>query len=144
MPTTAFFKITDAIVALLSQAPPVSPNIYRARDRQVPEKNETAVNVQFNNGLPFEATIFGAPVDWVSKYSVECFARSRDVAGDAAVDPLLLSVYNRLGADPTLSGLVFNVGAPSIEAEYTADGDKTGWVRLIFPVEHRTQNLTLE
>lgn len=141
---TAFFKITGAIVDLLNAAPAVSPNIYRARDRQIPERNDTAVNVQFNGGLPFEGTILGAPVDWLSKYSVECFARSKEVSGDEAVDPLMLQVYGRLAADPTLGGLVFNIGSPSIEAEYTADGEKTGWVRMIFPVEHRTENLTLE
>lgn len=142
--TTAFFKITSAIVALLVQNPPVSPNIYRCRDRSIPEKSDTAVNVEYVASAPFGATIMAAPVDWVSRYSIECFARSKVVEGDAAVDPVMLAVYNRLAADPTLGGLVDNIGSPSIEAEFSIEGDRTGWVRMIFPIEHRTQNQTLE
>lgn len=144
MAATAFFKITSALIAVLSAAPPVSSNIYRARDRHVPEKNGTALNVQFNGALPEEGAINGAPVDWRSKFTVECFARSTTLGGDAAVDPLVLEVFRRIAADTTLGGLVSHVGYPLIEAEYTAEGDRTGWVCMTYPVEHRTTDLILE
>lgn len=144
MMQTAFFKITTALIAVLQADPPVSANIYRARSRQVPEKADTALNIQFNGGIPQGGAINGAPVDWLSKFSIECFARSKTLGGDESVDPLLMEVFNRIAADTTLGGLVDNVGLPMIEAEYSADGDKTGWICMTYPIEHRTTNLTLE
>jgi hypothetical protein len=142
--STAFFKITTALMDVLRADPPVSPAIYRARNRHIPEKNGTALNVQFNGGIPQPGAISGAPVDWTSKFTIECFARSNTVGGDESVDPLLLEVFKRIAADSTLGGLVDNVGVPMIEAEYSAEGEKTGWVCMTYPIEHRTQNLTLE
>jgi hypothetical protein len=144
MSHTAFYKITLAIAALLGQAPAISPNIYRARDRHIPTGNVTALNVQFDGAVPFNGTINGAPIDWTSKFIIDCYASSKSVEGDESVDPLLLEVFNRMAADSTLSGLVDNIGAPYIEAEYSADGMKTGWVRLTYPIEHRTTNSSLE
>lgn len=141
---TAFFKITSALIALLNQAPAVSANIYRARDRHVPEQNATALNVQFEKGFPERGAITGAPIDWKSKFTIECYARSKTADGDESVDPLMLAVFARLAANPTLGSLVSDIGAPYIEAEYGADGTKTGWVRMTYPIEHRTQNSSLE
>jgi hypothetical protein len=141
---TQFFRITTAIIATLNAAPAVSPNIFRARVRDVPDSFDTAVNVQFNQAEPRAGAISGAPVDWMSNFSVECFAKSKDLTGDEAIDALMRDVYARICADTTLGGLVDNVGEPRIEAEYSAESVRTGWVRMTFPVEHRTQNLTLE
>lgn len=144
MTSTAFFKITSALVAAVSAEPPVSPNIYRGRDRYVPTSNATAVNVQFNGGMPNEGAISGAPVDWRSKFSIECFARSTTLSGDEAVDPLVAEVFSRIAADTTLGGLVDDIGYPLIEADYSADGERTGWVSMTYLIEHRTTDLSLE
>lgn len=141
---TSFYKITSAIVAILGQAPAISPNIYRARDRQIPSENQTALNVQFEVASPNNGAIAGAPIDWFSKFSVDCYAKSKLMEGDEAVDPLWLAVFERLAQDTTLGGLITDIGAPYIETEYSAEGMKTGWVRMIYPVQHRTQNSTLE
>jgi hypothetical protein len=145
MPSSAFSKITGALVQLLDMEPPIADVIYRARSRVVPQSVFRAINVQFNGGMPAPGAITGAPVDWTSKFSIECFARAATSENnDEAVDPLLMAVYSRIAADTTLGGLVDNVGEPLIEAEYSADGERTGWICMTYPIEHRTQQSTLE
>jgi hypothetical protein len=144
--TTAFSKVVAAVIATLSAAPPVcdADNIYRARTREMPEQIDQAVSVQFEGAMPDNGTIHGAPVDWASKVTVDCFGRSLKDTGDIAVDPLFQAVYERLAQDATLGGLVANLSVVGIEAENSAEGKKTGWVRLTYIAEHRTSNLSLE
>jgi hypothetical protein len=145
MPPSAFSKITTALVGLLSAEPPVAASVYRSRSRVVPERIATAINVQFNGAMPAPGAIAGAPVDWTSRFSIECFARAAAAENnDEAVDPLLMAVYSRIASDTTLGGLVDYVGEPLIEAEYSAEGERTGWVCMTYPIEHRTQQSTLE
>jgi hypothetical protein len=141
--STAFAAITTAIIAALGHEPVLSANIFRARDRQISEQHEDAITVVFDAAEPFPGVIHGAPVDWRSSYFVECYARSAVTTGDLAVDPLFARVYERLAQDPTLGGLVDDIGAPRIVAEYDALGQKTGWVRLTYSILHRTDNDTL-
>ena len=141
---TQFANITAAFIAALSNAPAVSANIFRARDRTMAEEHIDAINVQFDGADPYTGAMYGAPVDWLSKISVECYARSSVVSGDLAVDPLFATAYARLAADSTLGGAVADIGTPSIEAENDAQGQKTGWVRLSYLVSHRTSHLTLD
>jgi hypothetical protein len=145
MNPSAFSKITGALVQLLEAEPPIADAVYRARSRVVPQSISRAINVQFDGSMPSPGVIDGAPVDWTSTFSVECFARAATSENnDEAVDPLLMAVYSRVAADTTLGGLVDNVGEPRIEAEYSADGERTGWVRMTYPIEHRTEQSTLE
>jgi hypothetical protein len=141
---TAFADITAAFIAALSTAPAVSANIFRARDRTIAENQATALNVQFDGSEPYAGAMHGAPVDWISKISVECYARSSVTSGDLAVDPLLSAAYARLAADTTLGGRVADIGAPNILTEYDSQGQKTGWVRMTYSVQHRTSHLTLD
>ena len=142
--TSAFSAITAALVATLGATPAVSTNIFRARARQLAEEHADAINVQFDSSVPQAGAIHGAPVDWVSTFTVECFARSVAMSGDLAVDPIVLAVYNRIMADTTLGGLVTDINPPSIEAEYATAGEKTGWMNMTFQILHRTSSLTLE
>ena len=140
---TAFYGITSAIIAALQITPAIADTIYRARDRQVPEQDDSAINVQYEGGIPSPGAILGAPVDWTSKFSIECFARTTSGSADLAVDPLIEGVYARLAADTTLGGLVDDICVPMIEADYSTEGKKTGWVRMTYAILHRTQNLSL-
>lgn len=142
--TSAFANITTAIIAELSASPAVSENIFRARDRQIAEQHIDVINVEFDGAEPNYGAMRGAPVDWRSQYTIECYARTATTSGDLAVDPLLLNCYARLMIDPTLGGIVMDIGAPAIKAEYDSQGQKTGWVRMTFPVLHRTNNFSLE
>jgi hypothetical protein len=141
---TAFANITAALVGLLSADPPVSLQIFRARDRQLAEQYTDAINVQFDGATPVNSGFSGSPVDWESRFTIECYARTSTGSADLAVDPLLSEVFRRIAADTTLGELVMDIGYPLIEAEYTSEQVKTGWVRMTYPVRHRTSNLTLE
>jgi hypothetical protein len=142
--STAFSQIVGAVLAALQAEPAVCDTVYRARPNLVPDTVEQAVNVQWDQALASPGTIFGAPIDWNTKVTVECYARSLRESGDLAVDPLLEAVYARLAQDPTLGGLVRDLNIVGIEAENTAEGKKTGWVRLTYVAEHTTSNDTLE
>jgi hypothetical protein len=141
--TTAFSGVVAAFVAALEAAPAVCDTIDRARTRPVSDQVASAVNVQWDGAFPQRGAIHGAPVDWTTKVTVDCYASSVRDTGDVAVDPLLQKVYERLAADTTLGGVVTDVGVPAIEIEYTSEGKKSGWARLTYVVEHRTSNLNL-
>jgi hypothetical protein len=141
--STQFSQIVGAIVSALQATPAVCQKVYRARPDSIPEQFDQAVNVQWEQGIAGFGTIHGAPIDWTTKVSVECFARSQTDTGDVAVDPLLSAVFARLAQDTTLGGLVADLNVAGIEAENSTDAKKTGWVRLTYIVQHRTDNGTL-
>jgi hypothetical protein len=141
--STQFSQIVGAIVAALQSNPAVCQKVYRARPDSVPEDLDQAVNVQWEQGLAGFAAIRGAPIDWTTKISVDCYARSRTDTGDVAVDPLLAAVFERLAEDTTLGGLIADLNVAGIEAENSTDSKKTGWVRLTYIAQHRTDNGTL-
>lgn len=140
--STAFSKVVSAVMATLSAHPPVcnTKAIYRARAVDIPEQVGESISVQWEQTLPQAGTIRGAPIDWSTRLTVDCYARSRQETGDVAVDPLLERVYERLAADSTLGGVLDDLAIVGIEAENTVEGNKTGWVRLTYIAQHRTQN----
>lgn len=140
MTNSAFSAIVGAIVDALSAAPEISRNIFRARERTLAESHVTAINVQWDGAMPNRGAIKGAPIDWQSKVTVECYARSTTQGGDLAVDPLMVAVYERLANDPTLGGLVSDIECVGIEAQNDSQGQKTGWVGITYSVSHRTSN----
>lgn len=144
MNLTAFATITGALVQLMLSGTPVSPNVLRARDRQLPEQFESAISVQCDGSTPMSGAILGAPIDWESRFSIDCWARTTTTSADLAVDSLVADVYQRIAADTTLGQLVDDVSAPLIEFEYSAEQKKTGWVRMTYLITHRTSNSTLE
>lgn len=141
---SAFKEITSAIEALMLSAPAVAEHVYRARDRAVPKGFNTAINLQWDGATPDEDVIAGAPVTWNARYSIELYARTETETPDLAVDALLDAVYDRLAADTTLGGLVDYIGQPSLETDYAADGSRTGWIRMIYPIRFETTNLKLD
>jgi hypothetical protein len=141
--STAFSKIVAAVMNKLAEAPAVCDAIYRARSNAIPDQDARAISVQFERSQPAVTAIARAPLDWSSIITVDCFARSLTESGDLAVDPLLEAVFARLAEDPTLGGLVGDVAIAGVEAENTADGKKTGWARLTYVADHRTDNSTL-
>jgi len=141
--SSAFSKVTSAVMAILTASPAVCRAVYRARAGVIPDKDDEAICVQWEQGLPRPGTIAGAPIDWQTRITVDCYARSSVESGDVAVDPLLQKVYERLAANPTLGGMVDDLVIAGIEAENTEGGKKTGWVRLTYLAEHRTDNQLL-
>jgi hypothetical protein len=141
--STQFSRIVGAIVDVLQADPAVCPKVYRARPDSIPDQFDQAVNVQWEQGIAGLGTIRGAPLDWATKVSVDCYARSPTDTGDVAVDPLLSAVFERLAQDTTLGGLIDDLQVAGIEAENSTEGKKTGWVRLTYIAQHRTDNGTL-
>lgn len=143
--STAFSKVVSAVIAALAMQPPVCPTkaIYRARTVEMPDQANETISVQWEQGLPRHGSINGAPIDWETRITVDCFARSVTETGDVAVDPLLQRVYERLAQDPTLGGMVDDLVIAGVEAENTSEGKKTGWVRLTYIAQHRTENSIL-
>jgi hypothetical protein len=140
---TAFAQIVTAIINALKATPAVCPLIDRARATVVPDSAEKAVSVEWTQTLPETGAIAGAPIDWQTRLTIECLARSVKDSGDVAVDDLLSAVVERLALDTTLGGLVGDLRIVGIEAENTAEAKKTGWVRLTYIADHRTTNSTL-
>lgn len=140
---TAFAQIVSAVIGALKADPPVCNLVDRARATVVPDQTDKAVSVQWEQSLPQQGTICGAPLDWQTRITVECLARSVKDPGDLAVDSLIFSVVERLALDTTLSGLIADLRIVGLEAENTNEGKKTGWVRLTYIAEHRTNNGSL-
>lgn len=140
---TAFAQIVSAVIDALKASPAVSNSVDRARATVVPDQADQVVSVQWEQSLPEVATICGAPIDWQTRITVECLARSVKDPGDLAVDGLLAAVAERLAQDTTLGGLVGDLRIVGLEAENTNEGKKTGWVRMTYVADHRTTNGTL-
>lgn len=141
--STAFSKIVTAVIDALNASPAVCGRVDRARVTEVPEQDTEAVTVQWEQAMAAQGGIRGAPIDWTSRITVEAFARSVRDSGDVAVDPLLERIFARLAEDSTLGGLIGDLMIVGIEAENSAEGKKTGWVRLTYIADHRTNNSTL-
>lgn len=141
--TTAFNAIVTAMVAALSAATAVSPNIFRARLRPMAEQHTTAVVVRLQDAQPQRFAIAGAPVDFDTTIAVECYARTSTTTADVAVDALVEAVYAKLAADTTLGGLVGDIFMQSANWDFDADGEQTACATLTFKVVHRTANLTI-
>lgn len=145
---TAFSTLTAAFIAALETAPAVCATVYRSRDRQIPEEITEAINVQWAGARPALQAIKDQPVDWESNFCIDCYARSSTESGDVAVDDLLAAAYARIRSSASLAAAITAAGGclgePSMEPEDAADAQKTGWVRMTFPVQHRTSNLTLD
>ena len=137
---TAFAAIVSAVIASLEAAPAMCDKIYRARPEEVPEQVDRAVNVQWDTAVPSRGAINEAPIDWTTRMSVECFAKGVGDSGDLLVDPLLAAAYGRI-AELVIDGVDFEL--IGLEAENSANGKKTGWVRMTYNVQHRTNNLSL-
>jgi hypothetical protein len=140
---TAFAQIVSAVIDALKASPPVCTLIDRARATVVPGQAEKAVSVQWESALPEASTISGGPIDWQTRITIECLARSQKDSGDLAVDDLVTAVVERLAQDSTLGGLVGDLRIAGLEAENTVEEKKTGWVRLTYVADHRTNNSTL-
>ena len=140
---TAFATIVGAIKTTLEAAPVIADNVTRARTRVIGDDEETCINIYFEGATPNRGVMAGAPIDWETRIVIDLYARSTTTSADLAIDTLLGRVIDRLMADTTLGGVVDDIGAPLIDAEYDSNGQQTGWVRLIYPVQHRTTNNTI-
>ena len=144
--TTMVTATVAAIVAKLSAATAVAPQIVQVRLRPLAKAATTAVVVRPLQFDPNDQEILslGQPVSWTSAISVECYARSSvSTSPDVAVDSLVESVYARLMADPTLGGVVIGLRLQGITWDFDADGEQTTCASLVFAARHRSPGATL-
>jgi hypothetical protein len=142
--STAFGSIVAGIVTRLQAAPAVSAQVYRARLKPVAAQSDTAVVVRIRSSSAAPFAILNGPTDWDTLIDIECYARSATLSPDAAADELLGAVYDRLSADPTLGGLVMDLGVTDLQYDFAAEADQMACVTLTLKALHRTNNLSLE
>lgn len=135
--STVFAGVVSAVVAVLQAAPAVSAHIDRARRRVLPESFDTAVLVQIRQAEVERGMGQGTHCIWATQISVECYARgSAAQSPDVAVDALLESVVGRVLADPSLGGVVGDVGLVGVAYDFDVDGKATACATVTFNVRH--------
>lgn len=140
---TFFAGITAALVAVLTAPTAVSPQIYRARMRPLAAEHSSAVVVRPVSSSAAMTAIAGAPLEWVSQYALECYARSTSTTPDLAADALFQAAYARVMADTTLGGLVHNLQVSDVRFDFESEADQVGVMTGILSIEHRTSNLVI-
>jgi hypothetical protein len=144
--TTNVSNAVAAVVASLSGAPAVAPQVARVRLRPLGANATTAVIVRPINlePGPEEVYPYSQPVSWTSAISVECYARSSVATPpDVAVDSLVESVHGRLMADNTLGGVLLGLRLQGITWDFDADGEQTTCAALTYTARHRAVGNTI-
>lgn len=137
--TTAFSAITAALATLMGDAPAVANKIARARTLPMAAENDTMVVVRIGGTEGDGYAMEGAPVNWDTTFTLECYARSATLTPDVAVDALLQDVFARLKTDETLGGLVQGwKPQSSIEWDFDTKGDRVGYAAITLTAMHRT------
>lgn len=142
--TTVFNSLVKAFETKLKEAPAVCANIYVSRDRQVPEGVLEAVHIEFSSAVPVLGPMATEAIDWTTRITVDCLAKSTSQSGPDAVDQLFSKVYQRLVETPSLGLQDVFIGIPTVESDFESHGLKAGQIRMTFEVQHRTRNSSLE
>lgn len=142
--TTVFARVAGAAVAALEAAPPVSSAVYRARMRAVSQQESTAVVVRLRQAEVDRGVGNGTPGIWATVLDVECYARALPgQSGDDAVDALLDATVARLVADPSLGGVVGDIGLLGVTWDFDMDGQGTACAVVTFSVRHATASASV-
>ncbi|MES2909881.1 MAG: hypothetical protein V4718_00745 [Pseudomonadota bacterium] len=142
--TTAFGQIAGALKTLFEAAPAVSNQVYRARIKSIEANHNDAVVIRLQGGVPERFAILNAPMDWETEIAIECYARSRALTADEAVDALLAKVWAKLTADTSLGGLVMDLNITNLDYDFAGEAEHMACVTVTLRVLHRTQNHSLE
>lgn len=141
---TAFARAVRAMQESLQAAPAVSPNVFRARARVVPQQMATAIVVRPGQAERDASVGQGAASVWLSALVVDCYARGSTANPvDDAVDDLLGAAVERLLQDPTLGGLVGSIEPQGIAWDFDVDGEQTACATVTFYVRHATAAASL-
>ena len=135
---TQFAAIVTAMVAALGSGTPVSGQIYRARMRPLAAQHANAVVVRLQSSQAEPNAITGAPFDWQTIISTECYARSTSTSPDLAADTLWAAVYARLVADTTLGAVVSDLRCISLAYDFDQDTDATVCISATWQANHRS------
>lgn len=141
---TAFASVIGAMQAALQAAPAVSPNVFRARARVVPQQMATAIVVRPGQAERDSSVGQGAVAVWLTAVAVDCYARGTTASPvDDAVDALIGNAVDRLQQDPALGGLVGSLDPQAITWDFDVDGEQTACATVTFYVRHATAAASL-
>ncbi|MBA4341152.1 MAG: hypothetical protein C0423_03245 [Methylibium sp.] len=139
--------VIDAILAAIKQSPALAGgNVAEEVDFDLlPQDTSAGISVELVRSLPSEVVLSGAVVDWATQVRISCAARSdgRTAAGRAS-RALHAQVYQRLMADPSLGGVVDNIGQPRLTSEAALIGSRLGVLHADYTFQHRSDGATLE
>ena len=147
----AFETIAQAIVAQLKADPSIADGqVQRGHGRPVPEGVDAAVTLALTNALPTRSAIFGGPIDWLTTFSIDCSARGSksypgaEVPAEQAALALYQAAWERLFANPTLSGAVMDMEPLGFDVDTDELDTTVATVRTGIRLRHRTAGNTLE
>jgi hypothetical protein len=102
---SAFLGLTDAVVAALATAPAIAPGrVRRGRSAPVPQDWPDAVDVRLQRSEGSAQLLSDSFTGWESVIGVDVYARATGTDGEAAIDPLLASVFARIATTPPPAG----------------------------------------
>lgn len=137
--TTAFAQVLGAMQAALQAAAAVSPNVFRARARVVPQQMATAIVVRPAQAERDASVGQGAMALWLTVVAVDCYARGSAASPvDTAVDALMGAAVQRLMQDQSLGGLVGSIDPQAVTWDFDVDGEQTACATVTFYVRHAT------
>lgn len=141
---TKFAQVLGAMQSSLQAAAPVSPNVFRARARVVPQQMATAIVVRPAQAERDASVGQGAFAVWLTAVAVDCYARGSAASPvDMAVDELMGAAVQRLMQDPSLGGLVGSIDPQAVTWDFDVDGEQTACATVTFYVRHATAAASL-
>lgn len=130
-----------AVVASLRIGTPMCASIERLKQAPVSQSVPLAVVVRPLRADPLERNLQGMPIRWAIHVEVEAYARATGTtSADEVVDPLVMAIYQRLAADPTLGGAVIGTYPDTIALDFDVDGERTVCATLNFSVHKFDQS----
>lgn len=146
----AFDALIEAIVTTLRQAPAVSAGPID-EDIELESLAETiaeAVSVSHVRATPTDpGLVHGHSQEWTSDLVIECHARKDQRVGGGgarASRALAGAVFERLRSEPTLGGLVDDLGLPTVTTETAMHDTRIGLTTLRYAVMHTTSGPAFE
>jgi hypothetical protein len=145
--TTQHLQMAKAMVALLLLDPPIAGGrIYRARTRPIGSDAPNGVVVRLERSASQLGSVLGARTSWSTLIAVECYARIDGDAPDAAADPIVEAVFERLASDPSLGGVAMDtepLEGDTLSWDFDEFENKLACVTAKFLVRHQTTGRTL-
>lgn len=137
---TAFLALSDAVLAMLQQAPALAGgNIRRGRRIPVPEGVDQAIDVHVERSSGQVTDLDGSGLAWDTAVAIDLYARAADgTDAEQAIDALLAAVSARIAAavppDDVMSWLL----DPAIQWELDEADDTLVLASLVLRVQHFT------
>lgn len=141
--SSAFVQIQAGLLAALSAGPALAGSLQTNRLRPIPEQQATALVLRLNQSAGNEGVI--GTLDWLSQYSIECYARVTTAADPAVVvDDLLLAVFDRIATlDPASIGAQAITFTPQIDWQYEDSATPMVCAVVQMSVNHSTSTVNL-